>query len=164
MILKFKHKNKKIKNLLSCNKTINFLIKNNNLLFINLQYYNKLDFFKFVIFLQNNNYFSCNLQKINTKSLNIIKNTYFFKNTNYVLSFSNEQQITKDFINIFNNYQNENIDFMYFKFKEFNSLISLNYFVEFFKFKNKKIISVKLLKVLYFTNLYFIKVTKNKNK
>jgi hypothetical protein len=153
----------KLKILFKCKKLLNFFFKYDNFLFLNFNYYNKLNYFNFLTFLYNNKFDYYNFLKLNSKKINIINNSYFFNNINTVISFkffSEHQKYTKEFINIFTSYNNENIDFVYFKFKEFNSLISFFYFIEFLKNKNKKIIFIKLLKIIYFPIIYLIKNNK----
>src|SRR3989338_3596382 len=138
-------KRNKLKILFKCKKLLNFFFKFDNYIFLHFNYYNKLNYINFLIYLQNNNFEYCNFSKINVKKINIINNIYFFNNINGIISFSKNQKITKDFLNIFTSYNNENIDFIYFKFKEFNTLISFLYLIEFFKFKNKKIINILII-------------------
>jgi hypothetical protein len=153
----------KLKILFKCKKLLKFFFKYDNFIFLNFNYYNKLNYFNFLTFLYNNNFDYCNFLKLNSKKINIINNSYFFNNINSVLSFtqfSDVQKYKKEFINIFTSYNNENIDFVYFKFKEFNSLISFFYFIDFLKNKNKKIIFIKLIKLIYFPIIYLIKNNK----
>lgn len=150
-----------------CNLLLSLSKLEVSLLFISFNYYNKLNYYNFLTFLRNNNISSHALNIKNPYfSKHIVKNVNFLRNTNYVLNLSNMKvRYNVEFLNIFNSYSysNENIDFLYFKFKEFNSLISYNYLLDFLKTKKQKTFILKIIKVIYLYPRVIIKTINHIN-
>jgi len=159
-----KKKFKKLSKLYSLISLKSFIKEYHNVVFVNFNYYNKLNYFNLLNFINVHKIAIFNLINIKNKKINIINNINFFKNTNYVLGLSLPVKYTKDFLNKFLVYNHENMDIMYLKFQEFKSLISFSYFVDFIKSTNKKGIALKIIKILYCTQVLFSKILIKRKK
>src|SRR3989338_10304622 len=95
-------KRNKLKILFKCKKLLNFFFKFDNYIFLHFNYYNKLNYINFLIYLTTNNFEYCNFSKINVKKINIINNIYFFNNINGIITISKNHIILKTSSHIFN--------------------------------------------------------------
>lgn len=159
--------NLKLRKYYQLNKLNTTLLCSNSLyLYVNLFFFDKYNRINLSKFLKDNNISCISLLALkNNKLFNLINNLHFFKNINYCLKINNFNSVNKQFLNILTTFalNNENIDFIYLKYPNYKSLISINFLLNFYKNNKSKNIQILLLKLLFIRKKNLIYLLKNKN-